>query len=266
MAHTVEDVPNADTAVPGQERNRDFSVLEVAGLSFSYGSKRALKGVSFTVSAGEFKLLLGPNGAGKTTLFSLITRLYEADEGRISVVGVDLRRRPTWALGRMGVVFQQPTLDLDLSVRQNLRYHAALHGLAPAEATNRMTDELDRLGVSGRIDEKVRQLSGGLRRRIEIARALLHEPELLLLDEPTVGLDVPSRRDLVAHVHELARARGIAVLWATHLIDESEDDDSVMVLHRGTLRADGPLANVLAASGARDIGEAFDRLTGAGTG
>ena len=238
-------------------------VLEVSGLGFAFGRKRALEAVGLTLGAGQFKVLLGPNGAGKTTLFSLITRLYEGREGRILVEGTEMRRKPGRALKRMGVVFQQPTLDLDLTVRQNLLYHAALHGLGPAVAGPRIAAELGRLDMAERQGEKVRRLNGGHRRRVEIARALLHRPSLLLLDEPTVGLDVPSRQAIVAHVHALAREDGVAVLWATHLIDEVAEDDSVVVLHEGKVRADGTLSEVLRRAGAGSIGEAFAKLTGA---
>jgi len=240
------------------------AALEVSGLGFSYGRKRALDGVSLGLRAGEFKVLLGPNGAGKTTLFSLITRLYESAEGEIRVEGAALRHDPGRALARMGVVFQQPTLDLDLTVRQNLLYHAALHGLGRAESLARIEVELGRLDMAERAGERVRRLNGGHRRRVEIARALLHRPGLLLLDEPTVGLDVPTRQAIVAHVHSLAREDRVAVLWATHLIDEVADDDSVVVLHEGQLRAQGSLSEVLAETGAADIGAAFAKLTEAG--
>lgn len=237
------------------------AVLEVSRLGFSFGPKRALDEVSLDLGAGEFKVLLGPNGAGKTTLFSLITRLYESAEGEIRIEGAELRRDPGRALARMGVVFQQPTLDLDLTVHQNLLYHAALHGLGRAESLARIETELGRLGMAKRARERVRRLNGGHRRRVEIARALLHRPGLLLLDEPTVGLDVPTRQAIVAHVHRLAREDGVAVLWATHLIDEVADDDSVAVLHQGKVQAQGRLAEVLAQTGAADIGAAFASLT-----
>ena len=238
--------------------------LEVSGLGFSFGHQRALDSVSLDLRAGEFKVLLGPNGAGKTTLFSLITRLYESAEGEIRVEGTALRRDPGRALARMGVVFQQPTLDLDLTVRQNLLYHAALHGLSRSESLARIEAELGRLDMADRARERVRRLNGGHRRRVEIARALLHGPGLLLLDEPTVGLDVPTRQAIVAHVHRLAREDGVAVLWATHLIDEVAEDDSVVVLHQGRVRAQGSLSEVLAETGTPTIGAAFAMLTQAG--
>lgn len=235
--------------------------LEVEGLEFSYGAKPALTDVSLAVARGEFKVLLGPNGAGKTTLFSLITRLYDSPAGRILVERKDLRRNSRQALARMGVVFQQTTLDLDLTVRQNMLYHASLHGMDRRLANTRMDEELARLDMAGRRNEKIRELSGGHRRRVEIARALMHRPALLLLDEPTVGLDVPTRRDIVAYVHTLSRKDGISVLWATHLIDEVFDDDSVIVLHEGRVRAEGGVADVVGSTGVRNIGEAFDKLT-----
>lgn len=242
-------------------RNEGSAVLEVTGIGFSFGRKRALDGIDLRVHEGEFKVLLGPNGAGKTTLFSLITRLYDSPEGRIAVNGEELRRKPIEALRAMGVVFQQPTLDLDLSVRQNLMYHASLHGLSRSHASQRAEEELGRLGIAERSNERVRKLNGGHRRRVEIARALMHEPKLLLLDEPTVGLDVPARRDIVDHMHRLAEESGIAILWATHLIDEVRAGDSVFVLHRGMKRADGLLKDVLDETGAVDIADAFDILT-----
>jgi ABC-2 type transport system ATP-binding protein len=232
-------------------------VLAVGGVAYAYGPKRALDAVSFQIEKGQCAFLLGPNGAGKTTLFSLITRLYDAPQGVIEIAGFDLRRRSSQALARLGVVFQQATLDLDLTVMQNLRYHAALHGLSGREAGARIEAELSRQAMYERRFEPVRQLNGGHRRRVEIARALLHRPELLLLDEPTVGLDVPSRQAIVDYVHQLCTEGRVAVLWATHLIDEIHDSDQLVILHRGRIRAAGSVPDVLAAAGAADIGAAF---------
>lgn len=238
------------------------SALVVENLSYAYGKKPALDGVGFTVDAGVCTILLGPNGAGKSTLFSLITRLYDSGEGRILIGGCDLKKDTCKALACLGVVFQQPTLDLDLNVLQNLRYHAALHGLSRRVADLRIREELERQGMFERRHERVRQLNGGHRRRVEIARALLHKPRVLLLDEPTVGLDVPSRKAIVDYVHRLCADQGIAVLWATHLIDEVYDSDHLIVLHRGKVRAQGGVPRVLETAAATDVGTAFHRLTG----
>ncbi|QQP87506.1 ATP-binding cassette domain-containing protein [Skermanella sp. TT6] len=234
--------------------------LEIEGLSYGYGRGFALDDVSFRVNEGEFTALLGPNGAGKTTLFSLITRLFEAPRGSIRVCGIALRDQPTRALARMGVVFQQPTLDLDLTVRQNLHYFAALHGIGRRDAAGRIDDALERLDMGEREGEKVRQLNGGHRRRVELARALLHRPDLLVLDEPTVGLDVPARRGIVEHVHDLCRTQGMAVLWATHLIDEVHADDRVVVIHRGRILADGTVSEVNRTNASTNLTQTFHRL------
>lgn len=215
-----------------------MSGLKVENLSYAYGKKRALDGVSLAAEPGTFHALLGPNGAGKSTLFALLTRLISAPEGRIEIAGHDLARTPRAALAALGVVFQQPTLDLDLTVRQNIRYFLALHGISGRDASRRMEVALETLAMAERADEKVRSLNGGHRRRAEIARALTHDPSVLLLDEPTVGLDAASRHAITRDVHDLARERNVTVLWATHLTDEVDDADRLFVLHRGKLLAD----------------------------
>ena len=236
--------------------------ISVEGLGHSFGERRALNGIGFSIQPGEFTVLLGQNGAGKTTLFSLVTRLYSNRSGTIEVFGNDVRRRPSEALRQIGVVFQQRTLDPDLSVRQNLMYHAALHGISRGAARARADEELNRIGLLGRTDEKVRQLSGGQARRVEVARALMHGPRLLLLDEPTVGLDIASRQSLLDRVRGLCRDQGLAVLWATHLIDEVDNDAKTIILHEGRILAAGPVGMVVADAGASDIRDAFATLTG----
>jgi ABC-2 type transport system ATP-binding protein len=236
------------------------AALAVTGLSHAFGSSTVLDDVSFSVRPGDFTVLLGLNGAGKTTLFALVTRLYHNRTGSIAVFGHDVRHRPSAALAAMGVVFQQPTLDLDLTVEQNLHYHASLHGMARAAARPRIDAELARVGLVERRHDKVRQLSGGQRRRIELARSLIHDPSLLLLDEPTVGLDIESRRFLIEHVRRLCAERRLAVLWATHLIDEANDEARVIVLHRGRVLADGAVPEIVADSGTGDLRGAFDHL------
>ena len=236
------------------------AALEVAGLTHRFGNRTVLEDIAFSVAPGAFTALLGPNGAGKTTLFALITRLYHAREGRIAVFGRSFRSDPTAALARMGVVFQQPTLDLDLTVEQNLYYHTALHGMSRAAAAPRIAAELERVGLLDRRRDRARLLSGGQRRRVELARALLHQPSLLLLDEPTSGLDLESRRFLLQHVRRLCAESGLAVLWATHLIEEAGENADVVVLHRGRVLAQGPAPGVVAGAGATGLQDAFEHL------
>lgn len=235
--------------------------LSIEDLSFSYNGKKALAHVSFQIRAGECTLLLGPNGAGKSTLFSLITRLYDSRDGRIELCGYDIQQQTRKALAKLGVVFQQTTLDMDLTVMQNLRYHTALHGLGRKQAMQRIQQELDRLNMFDRRFEKIRQLNGGHRRRVEIARALLHKPGLLLLDEPTVGLDVPSRLSIVEYVHRLAVEEKLAVLWASHLIDEVYPDDHLIVLDKGRIKANGTVNEVLQQTHTALVKDAFYSLT-----
>ena len=236
--------------------------LSIDGVSHSYGPRRALIDVSFNVRPASFTALLGLNGAGKSTLFSLITRLFGIQTGRVGIFGHDVGRTPGEALRLLGVVFQPRTLDLDLSLTQNLLYHAALHGISRREAATRSAELLTRIGLSDRAGSKVRDLSGGQMRRLEIARALLHRPRLLLLDEATVGLDVKARADILNHVRQLVTEQGIGVLWATHLFDEIGSNDDLVVLHQGRVLAQGKVARVITEAGGSDINTAFMRLTG----
>ncbi len=233
------------------------AALAIDKLGFSYSGKKALDDVSFAVNKSECTILLGPNGAGKSTLFSLITRLYDSRHGTIHLCGFDIKKDTSQALAKLGVVFQQTTLDLDLTVMQNLRYHTALHGMSRKLASQRIQEELERLNMYDRRFEKARQLNGGHRRRVEIARALLHQPSLLLLDEPTVGLDVPSRQGIVEHVHKLSSDHDLAVLWATHLIDEIYPEDQLIILHKGKVKVNGTIHDVLKKSKTASINEAF---------
>ncbi len=242
------------------EARAEAPPLVVEGLSHAFGARQALSDVSLRVGAGDFTVLLGLNGAGKTTLFALITRLYHSRNGAIRVFGHDLQKDAQAALRRMGVVFQQATLDLDLTIEQNLFYHAALHGMPHGEARRRIGEELARVGLDARRRERVRLLSGGQRRRVELARALIHNPSLLLLDEPTVGLDMASRQFLLDHVRGLCANQGLGVLWATHLIDEAGPDARIVILHQGRVRAAGTRDEILARAGETTLKAAFDRI------
>jgi ABC-2 type transport system ATP-binding protein len=236
--------------------------LTVTGVSHAYGARKALDDVNLTVPQSRFTALLGLNGAGKTTLFSLITRLFDTRHGSIDVFGHRVSREPGEALRRLGVVFQARTLDLDLSVMDNLLYHAALHGIGRRDARRRAETALQDIELLDRARDPARKLSGGQMRRVEIARALLHEPRVLVLDEPTVGLDVNSKSMILRHVRSLIQDRGVAVLWATHLLDEVAPDDAVVVLHRGRVAAAGDVSTVIRTANSNDMRSAFIALTG----
>jgi len=248
-----------------EEAGGRIAALRVSSVSFHYGDLTALDDVSLVVDAGQVNVLLGPNGAGKTTLFSLITRLLQPRSGQIEITGRALTSHTREALGQLGIVFQQPTLDLDLSVAQNLHYFASLHGISRAAAQASIERELGRLNMLDSINRSVRRLNGGHRRRVELARALLHDPQLLLLDEPTIGLDIPTRREFVENVHALASERGVGVLWATHLIDEVDLAlDQVTILHRGKIQASGAAHAVMQEKGFQSLEDLYESLTSAG--
>jgi ABC-2 type transport system ATP-binding protein len=270
IAMTTTNASSAVTAsCPDNPVERDTAItsaLSISGVSHSYGARRALIDVDFSVAPASFTALLGLNGAGKSTLFSLVTRLFGIQTGGIRIFGHDIGQAPGEALRLMGVVFQPRTLDLDLSLMQNLLYHAALHGIGRRDARSRSEEVLARIGLNDRVGSKVRDLSGGQMRRLEIARALLHRPRLLLLDEATVGLDVKARADMLSHVRQLVSEQGIGVLWATHLFDEIIPSDNLVILHQGRVLARGEVARVLEEVGAHDVNAAFMRLTGAQSG
>jgi len=239
-------------------------MLEVQQLTKRYGERVALQGLSFSLGAGCFAALLGPNGAGKSTLFQVATGLFAADAGDVRVDGRSMRDDARRALAAIGVVFQQQSLDLDLSVARNLQFQADLHGLPRALAATRIREETTRFGIAADLPRAVRELSGGNRRKVELVRALLHRPRLLLMDEATVGLDPKSRHDLIAGLRVEVAERGVSVLWATHLVPEAEGADRVLVLHQGRLLADGTSAQVTASLGGPTLEAAFIRATSAG--
>ena len=228
-------------------------LLTAQNLHKAYNGKPALKGVSVALQAGEMLALLGPNGAGKSTLLQLLTGLFSPDQGTVVVMGHDMQRHPSRALATLGVVFQQSALDMDLSVMANLLFHTDLHGLPRAVARQRIADGLAAMGLGDQARAVVRSLSGGTRRKVELVRALLHEPAVLLMDEATVGLDPASRQHLLDTVRGLCHTRGMAVLWATHLIEEARVADRLMLLHQGTVRFDGSIDAFMSAAEGPDF-------------
>jgi ABC-2 type transport system ATP-binding protein len=237
------------------------AAVQLRGLTKRYGARTAVDGLSLTIDRGSFVALLGPNGAGKSTLFQMLTGLFAADAGDAWIAGHSIRTQPVAALAALGVVFQQSALDLDLSVERNLRFHAALHGLPRKLADERIAQGCAALGLDKDRARAVRELSGGNRRKVELVRALLHRPAVLLMDEASVGLDPASRRDLLAALRADVAARGTAVLWATHLVEEAEQADRVLVLHQGKLLADGTPEGVTRQFGAATLEAGFVQCT-----
>jgi len=234
--------------------------IEIKNLSFAYRNKQALDGVNLSLSTG-FNVLLGPNGAGKSTLFSLLTGLYQTKQNTININGCDLFSDKAKIMSQMGVVFQQSTLDLDLSVKQNLLYFASLHGISPKKALKNIEIILSQLSLTERLDDPVRTLNGGHRRRVEIARALIHQPKVLLLDEASVGLDVDSRLLIISYVRNLCQQLNICVLWATHLMDEVEPDDQLIVLHHGKVQAQALCKDLCEQYASSDVYQLYFSLT-----
>ena len=241
MTERPADAPATDT------------VLRASDLHKAYHGKSALKGVSVSLQAGEMLALLGPNGAGKSTLLQLLTGLFTPDQGTIEVLGHDMGAHPSRALAGLGVVFQQSALDMDLSVMANLLFHTDLHGIPRKIAHERIAAQLAAIGLQDQAKAVVRSLSGGTRRKVELVRALLHAPRVLLMDEATVGLDPASRQQLLDSVRGLCREQGLAVLWATHLIEEVKTADRLMLLHQGTVRFDGAISDFMAAAEGPDF-------------
>ena len=236
------------------------TVLSMLDVHKSYGIIPALSGVSFNVQAGEYIGLLGPNGAGKSTLFQVITGLFSADQGQVELFGETLRKSGSGLLARVGVVFQARSVDMDMSIEENLRFHGRLFGLR-GDALKVRLDELTlQFGLSKLVKRKVRQLSGGQQRKVEIARAMLNRPRLLIMDEPSAGLDAPSRRLLVQDMQKLTRSSGVAILWATHLVDEVEKADRIVILCKGRLICDDKPSTICTVAGANDLTEAYSNL------
>ncbi|HIK87570.1 MAG TPA: ATP-binding cassette domain-containing protein [Alphaproteobacteria bacterium] len=236
-------------------------ILDIELLSKSYGPIKALNEVSFSLSEGEYASLLGPNGAGKTTLFQILTGLFVSDKGNALINNFNMRNQAINALAHIGVVFQQITLDMDLTVMENLKFHSNLHGINDKEFNKRVIVELEQVNLSDRINDKVRALSGGQKRRVELARSLLHKPKLLLLDEPTVGLDPQSRRNLLDYIIKLKEERKMAVLWATHLVDEAEKADTVIILDKGKIIKKDTPENITKEYNKDTLHDAFVSLT-----
>ena len=213
------------------------AVVNVDGISHSYGSRVALNDVSFRVEQGTWFALLGPNGGGKTTLFRILSTLLKPQSGRAEILGFDTSRNLKDLRRRLGVVFQAPALDVRLTVKENLRCQGKLYGMSGKPLGSRIDSLLHEFGLSDRRNDLVLELSGGLRRRVELVRAILHEPLVLLLDEPSTGLDPLARREFWNHLERLQRERNVTILLTTHLMDEAQLANKVAVIDAGRLVA-----------------------------
>jgi len=224
-------------------------IVEVENLSHQYGSRKALDGLSFAVPKGQIFGLLGPNGGGKSTLFRILATMMAPSEGKARIGGFDVVSQPQQVRRRIGVVFQTQSLDRKLTVDENLRSQGQLFGFSGADLSRRVEDALARLRLADRRSDIVDTLSGGLKRRVEIAKALLHEPEVLLMDEPSTGLDPGVRREVTQHIEDLRKTRGVTVLLTTHILDEAERCDRLLLIHQGRRVAEGSPAELKAKVG-----------------
>lgn len=233
--------------------------IAVQAVSHQYGGHHALDNINLCLKPG-LTMLLGPNGAGKSTLFALITGLQKLTQGSITFDGATLSQSRTNIMAKMGVVFQQSTLDIDLSVKQNLSYFASLHGISTTSALSHIQGLLDELDLTSKLNTKIRNLNGGHRRRVELARCLIHKPSLLLLDEPTVGLDIESRHLILRVVQALAHSQNVSVLWATHLFEEVKHNNNLIVLSKGRVLAHDQCEALLAKYHQQDIEHLWQHL------
>lgn len=237
------------------------TILDLRAVTKRYDSATALDGIDLTVETGLHIGLLGPNGAGKSTLFSIVAGLFAQDEGEVRLFGTTHMQDGSAIRRRLSVVFQSRSIDLDMSVAANLRFHGRLFGLGGLALGDRIAAVSGQLGLGNMTSRLVRQLSGGEQRKVEIARALLNDPELLLMDEATAGLDASSRRSLVTEIRSLSRDRGVTVIWATHLVDEVTDADEIVLLNKGRITARGSPQELMAKAGVDDLAEAYGVLT-----
>ncbi len=235
-------------------------MLEINNIKKYYGGFLALNNISLKLKTSELVVLLGPNGAGKSTLFSIITGLARADSGDCLINGNNIVSQNISALKSLGVVFQQSTIDLELTVLENLLFHARLHGLRVPSLKKIIENELQKNGLQKKINNKVRSLSGGERRKVELIRSLLHNPKMLLMDEPTVGLDPSSRAELLKKILYLKDSKSLSILWTTHLVDEAEKADKIIILNKGKVRAIGSVKKILSLANENNLAQAFLKL------
>jgi ABC-2 type transport system ATP-binding protein len=234
----ITTTPRAQAASPSTKP--DAPAVYADGVSFLYGTRRALDNLSLEIQAGELFAVLGPNGGGKTTLFRLLSTLVPPQRGSLAVFGHELAREASAVRRLIGVVFQAPSLDRKLTVAENIRLQAALYGLAGRDLSRRLDELLDQFSLRDRAHELTERLSGGLRRRVELAKGMVHRPEVLLLDEPSAGLDPAARSDFWQYLQRQRSEHGTTIVLTTHYLDEADGADRIAILNEGRLVALGP--------------------------
>lgn len=217
--------------------------IDISHLSHRYGQHEAIRDLSLSVTSGEIFALLGPNGSGKTTLFRVLSTLIPIQQGDVQILGIDLRTQPDAIRAQLGVVFQAPSIDRKLTVWENVIHHGRFYGLGGSDLRSRTETMLSRLGLTDRRGCLVETLSGGMRRRVELAQGMLHQPRLLLLDEPSTGLDPGARSDLWQYLQQVRSESNVTIVLTTHLLEEAERADRIAIMHQGQLSAlDTPTA------------------------
>ncbi|WP_354043506.1 ATP-binding cassette domain-containing protein [Devosia sp. UYZn731] len=236
-------------------------VIAFVDVTKSYGDIKALNAIDFAIGPGEIVGLLGPNGAGKSTLFQIAAGLFAPDAGTVSVFGLDYKANASRILADLGVVFQARSVDLDMSVKANLVFHGRLFGFSGKDLAERIAHVTELLEIADLLKRQVRTLSGGNQRRVEIARALLNRPKLLLLDEPSVGLDAVTRRNMIAHMQKVRDQSGTSILWATHLVEEVEQADRIILINKGDVLENATPAELMARAGVNSLTDAYIALS-----
>ena len=252
-----------DSRCPRHRWQNMASIIEVHDLKKSFGSVEAVKGISFSVPQGTAFAFLGPNGAGKSTTIKMLTTLLRPTSGKILIDDRDPAREPDAVRRLFGIVFQDPSLDEDLTAWENMELHGVLYGISRGARRARIGELLAFVELDDRLNSYVREFSGGMRRRLEIARGLLHHPKIIFLDEPTLGLDPQTRKRMWEHLRRLREREGITVFFTTHYMDEADRNaDTIAIIDHGSIIVSGTAEDLKRQTRKESLEDAFLELTG----